>query len=100
MSFWSPSSASAAKIPVSAEPGFVKRYSTPASLRVWISNIPPVPVIVLRMVYLALWGSLDASRASATELYQGATRARPRGGEVDTPSRYWMNLGQPLVRNL
>src|SRR6266446_546296 len=47
---WSPSSASAAKIPVSADPGFVKRYSTPASFRVWRSSIPPVPVMVLRMV--------------------------------------------------
>src|SRR5438552_13445699 len=36
-------------MPVSAEPGFVKRYSTPASFRVWISNMPPVPVMVFRM---------------------------------------------------
>jgi hypothetical protein len=31
----------------------VKRYSTPASLSVWRSSMPPVPVIVLRMVRLA-----------------------------------------------
>src|SRR5215468_12465799 len=53
MSFWSPSSAMAAKIPVSAEPGFVKRYSTPASFKVWRSSMPPVPVIVFRMVSLS-----------------------------------------------
>src|SRR6266481_7960874 len=50
----SPSSAMAAKMPVSAEPGLVNRYSTPASLRVWRSSIPPVPVMVFRMVSLAL----------------------------------------------
>src|SRR5882762_2332164 len=36
-------------MPVSAEPGFVKRYSTPASFRVWSSSMPPVPVMVFRM---------------------------------------------------
>src|SRR5260221_10047723 len=41
-------------MPVSAEPGFVNRYSTPASFSVWRSSIPPVPVIVLRMVSLAV----------------------------------------------
>src|SRR5258705_8247823 len=51
---WSPSSAMAAKIPVSAEPGLVKRYSTPASLSVCRRSIPPVPVIVLRMGDLAV----------------------------------------------
>src|SRR6266571_1569889 len=51
---WSPASASAAKIPVSAEPGFVNRYSTPASFRVWSSNMPPVPVMVFRIVSLGV----------------------------------------------
>src|SRR5262249_52776676 len=61
------SSASAAKMPVSADPGFVKRYSTPASLSVWRSSIPPVPVMVLRMMSLAL-----VSRGLKTPaLYQG-----------------------------
>src|SRR5437870_13063712 len=54
MSFWSWSSERAAKIPVSADPGFEKRYSTPASFRVWTSNMPPVPVMVLRMASLSL----------------------------------------------
>src|SRR5512132_3044648 len=54
-------------MPVSAEPGLVKRYSTPASFRVWRSSIPPVPVMVLRMVDLAvidcsLWRTGLASR--------------------------------------
>src|SRR5438128_1835323 len=68
---WSPSSARAAKMPVSADPGFVKRYSTPASFRVWISNIPPVPVMVLRMALLSF-----SSRAHvpAHALYQAAER--------------------------
>jgi hypothetical protein len=34
----------------------VKRYSTPASLSVWRSSMPPVPVMVLRMVGLGLVG--------------------------------------------
>src|SRR5262245_58004062 len=71
MSFWSPSSARAAKIPVSAEPGFVKRYSTPASFSVWSSSIPPVPVMVLRMLRpLSQIGSLRQSVPSAGPLYQ------------------------------
>src|SRR6266849_2093871 len=54
-------------MPVSAEPGLVKRYSTPASFRVWSSSIPPVPVMVLRMVDLAVidrsqWRTGPASR--------------------------------------
>ena len=53
ISFWSWSSDSAAKIPVSAEPGFEKRKSTPASFRVWMSSMPPVPVMVLRMMVLS-----------------------------------------------
>ena len=51
---WAPSSASAAKMPVSAEPGLEKRYSTPASFRVWSRSIPPVPVMVFRMVALTV----------------------------------------------
>jgi hypothetical protein len=50
-------------MPVSAEPGFVKRYSTPASFRVWISNIPPVPVMVFRMVDLVVRVHFFAQRS-------------------------------------
>src|SRR5258706_291531 len=55
-------------MPVSADPGFVKRYSTPASLSVCSSNIPPVPGMVLaaeevgvhEASYEALVGHVDA----------------------------------------
>src|SRR2546426_2323951 len=69
MSFWSWSSERAAKIPVSAEPGFVKRYSTPASFRVWMSSMPPVPVMVLRM-------SVPLSRISSAGSASRQLRAR------------------------
>src|SRR5262245_39696679 len=57
-------------MPVSAEPGLVKRYSTPASFRVWISSMPPVPVMVLRMGSLALGAFTPILPADA--LYQAA----------------------------
>src|SRR5262245_24137786 len=75
-SFWSPSSASPAKMPVSAEPGFVKRYSTPASFRVWISNIPPVPVMVFRMVDLVVRVHVFAGRGRGATAASGGALAR------------------------
>jgi hypothetical protein len=41
-------------MPVSADPGFEKRYSTPASFRVWSRSMPPVPVMVFRIVALTI----------------------------------------------
>src|SRR5712664_3538347 len=62
-------------MPVSAEPGLVKRYSTPASFRVWRSSIPPVPVMVLRM------GSPSLSRV----VIGGSHYTPGAGGTHDAP---------------
>src|SRR5262245_3567281 len=63
-------------MPVSADPGLVKRYSTPASLSVWMRIMPPVPVIVLRM------GLPRRRRFAPGALYRALGEVRERGEDA------------------
>src|SRR5262245_8810664 len=97
MSFWSPSSASAAKIPVSAEPGFVKRYSTPASFSVWMSSMPPVPVIVLRMMSLAVVVDRRRVRSGRAVLAKQRDEVVDHGGLTEHGAQHALAVGRRKV---